>query len=192
MKAVTILGRGPSWKECRFNTEELWGTATCLATEGLKDKKYTKVFAFDDDALVKQCLVIAKERNIPFVSQREFATEHYPLIEIAREFRSSYFMPTISYMIAYALYLKYDRLWIYGIDQGPRWDYQAGKSHIMFWLGVAIGRKVNLRIGRGSLRWSYGLGLNELPKLMFEEDNLANHIGLEIREQEIFLAKGEV
>lgn len=188
-KTVTLVGRGPSWKECLFNTEELWGTESCLITDGLKDKKYTKVFSFDDNDIAKQCALIAKERHIPFVSSHEYATEPFPMIEIAREFGSSYFMPTISFMIAYALYLKYDCLSIFGIDQGLRWDYQAGKPHVTFWLGVATGRKVNLRIGRGSLRWAYMLGLNELPLELFEgeENSIANHIGLSIRQEEILL-----
>ena len=184
MKPVTIIGRGPSWKECPFSTEELWANATCLNTTGLEDKKYTKVFAFDQingNSPLVEALAIAKERNIPIVSTWEYATEPYPLFQIARELGSSYLMPTVSYMIAYALFLKYERLWIFGIDQGPRWDYQSGKPHIAFWLGVATGRKVSLRIGRGSLRWSYGLGLSELPIALFEgEQNI-----LAIREEEI-------
>ena len=197
MSELTIIGRGPSWKECPFCTEELWGAASCLITEGLKDKNYTKVFAFDDmdtpariDELGR-CMEIANSRNIPIVSTRAYATEIFPLVEIAREFWSSYFMPTASYMMAYALYLKYGRLHIYGLDQGPRWIYQSGKPHIVHWLGVALGRKVDLRIGRGSLRWAYRLGLNEVPIAFFEDDesSIAKNIGLAIREQEIVEAE---
>ncbi len=190
------MGRGPSWKECQFRTPELWGCATNLMTEGLKDKPYTKVFAFDglksningktvDETELIQALEIARSRNIPIVSQRDYATELFPMVAIAREFKSSYWMPTISYAIAYALYLGYERIWIDGIDQGPRWDYQSGKSHIVFWLGVATGRKVDLRLGRGSLGWAYRLGLNELPEAFFKPEDIARHIGIEIRNEEI-------
>ena len=180
MKSLTILGRGPSWKECPFNTEELWGAASCLLIDELKDKNYTKVFAFDDVGLpeIPPVIEIAKERNIPLVSNRPYATEQFPQKEIAREFGSSYFMPTVSYMIAYALYLKYDLLWVFGIDQGPRWDYQVGKDYIMFWLGVAIGRKVDVRIGRCSMRWCYRPGLDGSPEHYFKtlDESFYNHI----------------
>ena len=187
MKDLTILGRGPSWKECPFRTNELWGTVTCLTVEELRDRPFTKVFAFDGIESAVEGINIAKERKIPVVSNREYATERYPLVEIAREFQSSYFMPSISYMLAYALYLKYERLYIYGIDQGPRWDYQSGKPHIVFWLGVATGRKVDLRIGKGSLRWAYRMGLDEMPLVMFEnaENAIANNIGKTIRSEEL-------
>ena len=181
-KHLTLIGRGPSWKECLFQTEELWGVITCLITEGLADKKYTKVFCFDNDtdAETKQGVEIAKERGIPIVSKFPYATELFPVREVVREFRSSYFMPTMSYMIAYAIFLGYERLYIYGIDQGSRWDYQAGKTHIAFWLGVATGRGVDLRLGRGSLSWAYRTGLNEMPAAFLEEERnrIANHVSL--------------
>ncbi len=201
MKEVTLLGRGPSWVECEFKTEELWGCVTNLTTEGtgadpsisegLKDKKYTKVFSFDGAeadvlgrvpyvAYLQESIAIAKERGIPIVSNKPYGTEPFPVREIAREFGSTYFMPTVSYMLAYALYQKYERIYVYGIDQGPRWEYQCGRPHIVFWLGVATGRKVELIIGAHSLRWSYRMGLNEFPRAFFEDEDkgcLANNIG---------------
>ena len=151
-----------------------------MLVDELKDKNYTKVFAFDEIGLpeIPPVIEIAKERNIPLVSNRPYATEYFPQIEIAKELGSSYFMPTVSYMIAYALYLKYDQLWVFGIDAGPRWDYQVGKAYIMFWLGVATGRRVNLRIGRDSMRWCYLHGQDGLPEHYLEtlDESFCNHI----------------
>ena len=194
-KALTIVGRGPSWKECPFSTTELWGNTTNLSIEGLRDKNYTKLFAFDQPdefgtPLQREFYVeleMARQRGIPIVSNRSYATEPFPMVDIAREFTSSYWMPTLSYAIAYALYLGYNKLFIDGIDQGPRWIYQSGKHHMVFWLGVAIGRKVDLRMGRGSMRWAYRLGFDELPEIFFQDkgDSFASHIGLKIRADEI-------
>lgn len=179
VKEVSIVGRGPSWKECPFVTEELWGASTCLLEPVLADKRYTKVFAFDNDPITMESIKVAKERNIAIVSKLDYATERYPVWEVVREFTSSYLKPTISYMLAYALYSKYTHLHIYGIDQGPQWYVQQGKPYVMFWLGVATGRGVKYRIGRGSLKWAYSSLIDDLPKVVLEDepDLLYNHIG---------------
>ena len=177
MKSVTIIGRGPSWKECPFATEELWGTATCLATEGLKDKNYTKVFAFDGvNEILTEALKEAKERNIPVVSTLSYATELYPLVPIVRHFQVSYFKTSISYMLAYAIYQGYKSIRIDGIDQGPGWLYQQGKPYITFWLGVATGRGIEYRMGRDSLKWTYRIGQNGLPEAFILREGIIQEV----------------
>jgi len=172
MKELTILGRGPSWKDCDFRTEELWGAATCLRTNGMEDRKYTKVFAFDGDNvdILREAIVIAKERDIPMVSTLPYATEYYPIRDVMKEFRFGYFKNTMSYMIALACYQKYERLWIYGIDQGPGLFYQMGKPYVTFWLGACFARGIDVLLGKGSLRWTYESGQNEVPKAFIESE----------------------
>lgn len=184
MKAVTLIGTGPSWKECRFSTEELWGTASCLLTEGLKDKNFTKVFAFDSPTpAIQDELAIARERNIPIVSSLLYATEPFDRRKICRKLKASYWMSTMSYMISYALYLEYDGIYVFGIDQGPQWYYQFGKTQIVFWLGyaacmVAEGKMSGVALGRGSLRWAYSVGLDSFPKAFMEKEKvgLSHHL----------------
>lgn len=179
---VTLLGLGPSRNECSFSTEELWGTVDCLNQDDLRDKQFTKVFAFDGISLcvndhaprkneiLSSAIDKAHAMNIPLVSTKDYGTERYPIIEIGRKFKTSYFMPTISYMIAYALYLGYNRIYIYGIDQGPQWWYQLGKPHITFWLGYAIALGVEVYLGRGSMQWAYYPGLDGLPIAWLKEE----------------------
>lgn len=143
MKELTILGRGESWKSCPF-TGGIWATASVLVAEGMKDRHYDKVFAFDSE---KKCpevtsyIAIARERDIPLVSTRSYATEPYPIWGVLSEFRSMYFRNTVSYMLALAIFEGYDNLKLYGIDQlGER--YAPEKSYVAFWLGMASGRGV--------------------------------------------------
>ena len=167
MKEITIVGRGDSWRECLFNTEEIWGTATCLTTEGLKDKPFTKVFAFDPVYPdFQKALDIAKERNIPVVSTLFYATEQYPSREVVREFRVSYFKTTISYMLAMAIYQKPDRMWVYGCEQTKTLNYVLFKPFVTFWLGAAYARGIDMRLGRGVLNWQYA----SLPLRQFLDD----------------------
>ena len=72
--------------------------------------------------------------------------------------RSSYFLNTMTRMIAYALYLDYRKISIYGIDQGPDWGVMQARNHMCHWVGIAIGRGVDVRLGRGSMAWVYRIG----------------------------------
>lgn len=192
MPGVTILGTGPSWGECPFLTEELWGGASCLATEGMKDRKFTKLFSFDGEILVvngvttpneklSKGLVVAKERNIPVMGNQRHCTERFPTGDIIQRFRTSYFMNTISYMMAYALFKGYDPLYLYGIDQGPQWYFQMGKPHIMLWLGIALEMGVTVKMGRGTMQWSYQAGLDKFPMAFLEKESwlIANSITIQ-------------
>lgn len=175
MTAVTIFGRGDDWKECLNTHGDVWGTVTCLLTPGLADKPFNKVFAFDGDNFpeIKQGIQIARDRQIPIVSTLSIGTDIYPLREIVRDFKTSYFMNSISYMLAYAIYLKYDYLYLYGIGGRNRWDYEMGKHYILFWVGVGYGRNIDLHIGKGSSQWLYDKH-NDMPRTT-EEENLAWH-----------------
>ncbi len=180
MKRLTIMGRGPSWKECPFCTDDLWGTITCLTVDGLKDKNFDKVFFFDDKSChdIAKGLAIAKERSLTVVSLLSDIGERYPLRDVIRDCRSSYFLTCVSFMLAYAIHLKYDKIHLYGLDQGPSWELQQGKPHVCFWVGFALGRGIEVIMGRSSLRWAYNVGErpNVEPFEIPEDLRLGNRI----------------
>lgn len=147
MKEVIILGKGPSGVECPFDAE-VWTTVNLLPEI---DHKCSKVFAFDRYKLVKKGLDVARSRGIPIVSTFWYATEKYPFDEIIEEFRTRYLKITISYMIAYAIYLGYEKIRLYGVDAGPEWRYLVDKPYVTFWLGVATGRGIEWAINQTSL-----------------------------------------
>ena len=153
-KELTLLGRGDSWLYCPFEGE-IWGVGSVLSTPGLCDKHFDKIFAFDSmtkfentqvaDDLI-QYLSIAHERNIPVVSTQGYATERYPLLEIFREFEVAWIRPTISYMMALAIYKGYEPIHIYGVDQDKEPRYIESRPFVDFWLGVMVGRKIKYNI----------------------------------------------
>lgn len=175
MKEVTLLSLGPSRKECPFATDELWGVYRCILEPDLQDKKFDKLFCLDgihqsindhppmEIKSITRSIERAKELGIPMVSWYAWATEQYPLKGISRRFGANYWGSTVSFMIAYALYYDYEKLHIYGIDQGPQLYYQTGKAPLCFWLGYARGLGVKIVMGRGSLRWTYSSGIGDLP-----------------------------
>jgi len=181
-KEVTLLSLGPSYVECRFETEEVWGVYRCLLEPSLKDRKFTKIFSIDGkwqtindhppflQTSIDESSKRAAELGIPVVGMRDYVTEHYPTKEVVAKFHTSYFGPTVTYMIAYALLYGYEKIHIYGIDQGPELMYQTGKPAVTFWLGLATGLGVELVMGKGSLKWTYSAGLTGLPMAWVREE----------------------
>jgi len=148
MKEVIILGMGPSAASCPFDAE-VWTTSRALPD--IKGE-CSKVFAFDKyEGILREGLDIAKSKGIPIVSLRDYATEDFPYNEIVKEFKTVYFKNTVSYMLAYALYLGYEKIRLYGIDQGPEWMYLTNKPYVTFWLGVASGRGVEWEVTKTSI-----------------------------------------
>lgn len=92
----------------------------------------------------------AKSCHIPVISVHSYADEHIPIQEIIEMFGSDYLKNTVSYMIAYALFKGYDKLRLYGIDQGPEWTYIATKPYVTHWLGIALGRGIKYELAPSS------------------------------------------
>lgn len=150
-REVIILGRGQSWKDCPFDTE-CWAISSVLEMTGISNyHQIHKVFAFDVYRTAKNSIRTAKKYHIPVVSDRSYATEKYPMRDIVKEFGKSYFQPTASYMIAYAIFKGYQKIKLYGIDQGPQADHLLNKPFVMFWLGVATGRGVEWQLSKSSI-----------------------------------------
>ena len=65
----------------------------------------------------------------------------YPLLEVVKETRCSYFNNTVPFAIAFALYNKVARLELFGIDftyKGNLHFAEAGRSCVEFWLAKCI------------------------------------------------------
>lgn len=144
MKELILLGTGPSLKDCTWDAE-VWCASTVLLMPEVRLDCISKAFAVDDWSVgdIKQSVELAKEHSIPVVSTESYATEPYPLQEIEDEFDSVFLNNTLSYMLALAVYQSYSKLRLFGVDQGPRYEYLANKSYTTFWLGVATGRGID-------------------------------------------------
>ena len=79
-----------------------------------------------------------------------FPIEIYPIDEILARFKTRFFSNTICYMIAYALYHGYEKIWFFGMDMMPRTCYLQEKGGVEFWMGVALGMGVEVINTEGS------------------------------------------
>lgn len=105
----------------------------------------------------------------------------YPLEEIFAEFkpyflredRVRYFTNSISYMIALAIYEKFEEIHIYGVDMatsGVDNEYAKQRPSCEFWLGVAVGRGIKIEIPDESdlLKTRFMYGFEDDKKHAFE------------------------
>lgn len=132
-------------RDCPFDAE-VWATASVLEEPGMLDYEYSKVFALDTEVQILNLDTI-RERGIPIVSTQSYATEPLPYFDIRRKLGANYWRPTVSFMIAYAMYLGYKKLRLYGVDQGPEKKYAWARPILMFWLGMATGLGVEWELG---------------------------------------------
>ena len=137
MKEVIILGHGPTRIQCPYD-KEVWGVNNVYSFAKRLDKLFVtdkiteKEFSFT--ALEQVSCIVA---SVPYPDHPEWRVEVYPLKEILDYFKTAFFSNAICYMIAYALYKKYDKIWFYGIDMMTSTSYLFEKGGVEFWMGIA-------------------------------------------------------
>jgi len=93
-------------------------------------------------------------RECPFDAEvwtsLSYDIEQFPVEDILTEFGITYFKPIESYMLAHAIYLGYEKIRVYGVDFESKKDFEADKPRIVFWIGVARGRGLEVEIGKKS------------------------------------------
>lgn len=139
MKQVIILGYGPSMELCPYDCE-VWGINDVYKYEGVK--RVDKLFSFNPPHEIPW-LDELRKKKYTVVSWQDYATERYPLEEIIDFFRVDYFSCSLSYMVALAIYRGYEVIRFYGAGMGAA-RYLAQKGGVEFWLGVAIGRGIEI------------------------------------------------
>ena len=88
----------------------------------------------------------------------------YPIEEFANKY-GDYFYSTISYMLAWAINEGYEEIGIYGIDLSHDSEYEYQKPSAEYFLGIARGLGIQLRIASQSalLRGMYRYGYQTMP-----------------------------
>src|SRR3990167_4064989 len=110
---VIILGKSPTGALCPFDADEVWGVNNVAEHPEFKDKKFHRLFAFD---FLPKEYTDGMKKYAPICSFQPYADIPYPLEEVKAAFGTEYFTNTVSYQIALAIYLKVDKLRVYGID----------------------------------------------------------------------------
>jgi hypothetical protein len=85
---------------------------------------------------------------------RLMGLDDYPISEIQNRFKTEFFSNVICYMIAYALYLDYDRLQLWGCAIEPAADDGSIiRNHpgVEYWVGYAQGMGKDVKVYGNSL-----------------------------------------
>ncbi len=140
-RAVTILGKGMTGRDCLFNTEEVWGVNNVAEHPEYLGKKFHRLFAFD---LLPKEYTDGMKKYCPVTSWQDYADIKYPLDNVIRTFNTRFFTNTISYMIAYAIYLKFEKIYIYGVEVSFGAPYAQENRGVDYWIGRAQERGIEV------------------------------------------------
>ncbi len=76
----------------------------------------------------------------------------YPLRDVVEKLGSYYFYSSVDYMLALAIFNRYDVIDMYGFRMGHKSEYSTQKGSAEFWIGMARGRGITVNIhGRSHL-----------------------------------------
>lgn len=151
-KEVCIFGTAPSRVNAPENIES-WGTGYCPV---YIKRTFSKVFEIHKDLPSEHikrlsdydCTVYAQEK-LDIKNSKVFPYEE--LTEYFKDYNGQYFYTsTIAFMIAYAIYLNYDIIHLYGADCREEDGYRTQREAITYWVGVAEGKGVKVNIAKSS------------------------------------------
>lgn len=130
-KRIIILGSGPTLRSYKYENGDTVWCPYSLYNSYIVDK-ISMFFGMHD-----------YERGL---IDNIIDLDSYPLEDIVNKFDSTYFTNTISYMIAYALFIGVDDIEIYGVDMNGEQEYIAERGSVMYWIGYAraLGVKVHM------------------------------------------------
>ena len=153
-KDVIILGSGPTNIECGYHCEVFGVNGTYTFA-----KRLDKLFFTDEETEVKQAWydipkIMSLDCTCVFpIEYKRFSDlglkiEIFPMEKIMDAFPTRFYSNTIAYMLAYALYKGYERIWFYGIDMMTNTCYVQEKGGVEYWMGVVLGMS-HERVKRG-------------------------------------------
>ncbi len=80
------------------------------------------------------------------------STLAFPLAEVMAEFNCGYFNSTCAYAVAYAIWIKAEKISLYGVDftYPNAHDAEKGRACVEYWLGMAAARGIEIIIPKSS------------------------------------------
>ena len=164
---VAIVGLGSSYSDfisarvASKKFDEIWGI-NCIGGIIHVDKTFMldPVSRFLDTENAGSQTEIAREflkkNKNPIITceldKRVKNLELYPLEEIAKDLGICYFNNTVAYAMAYAIWKKVKKIFLYGID----YTYknvniaESGRACCEFWCAIAISKGIKLEIAQNS------------------------------------------
>jgi hypothetical protein len=176
-----MLGYAWSKNEIDWKTEdEIWIMNDMFLTV----PRYDVLFEIHSEKnLIERDIIkdLSKIENKTIYMQKEDinipCSREYPLEEV----KSKYFIPamgdkifitcTVSYMLVLAISQGYKKITLLGIDEAIDGEYKDEMPSVLYWLGVAFGKGIEVNISSHSplLKGYYMYGYEEKEKNKFNE-----------------------
>ncbi len=154
MKDLILLAKGNTRLLCPFDGGEVWGVNDVGSFSEFRGKHIDRIFTFDP----RSTDWLEKARVAPIWSWQPYADCQYPLRGVVDRFfgkdtpiEQAYFTNTISYMLALAIYEKFERIRLYGVDAPYGGIYFMEKSGLEYWIGRAQEAGIEVVPCEGSL-----------------------------------------
>lgn len=135
VKSVVILGTGltlSKFETTEHNGSEIWAVGSAFPIVD-QLKVVSTYFCLHTDETV--------DFEGPIITQN-----NYPLKEIIAKYKSRFFTNSISYMIAYAIYSGFEKIFMYGVDMDIDGEYTFERPSVTYWIGFARGCGVEVNI----------------------------------------------
>lgn len=154
-KKVAIVGFTPSRKQAPFHDEsfEIWGLNGLFTYDDVT--RCTRWFDLHKrEDIAEERIEWYREAPVPIYLQEEWddipGSVRFPKEEIEEELGSTYFTNSISWMIAFAIWLGAEVIHVYGVDMAQATEYRHQRPNVEFWIGKAEGLGVETYVARTS------------------------------------------
>jgi hypothetical protein len=94
--------------------------------------------------------------------------DNFPISHIKSAFKTDAFNNSVSYMIAYALFMGYNDITLYGIDIEKKSEYEFERPNVLLWIGIAKGLGVDIKSSSylGESPFNYGYDRDKIDFLV--------------------------
>jgi len=162
MKSVILLGMGATMVKCPYD-DETWGVNKVYHMAKKLDKLFITDRRYFPDGSNSWNFDELNALDIPIVSLHRFREikrlSLYPYNRIVEKFGTEFFTNSICYMLAYAIYKKYKKIRMYGIDMVGQIEYQIERGGIEYWVGRAEGMGIEVTNTKASMVCKTAMGV---------------------------------
>lgn len=166
-RKVDIVGFTPSREDARYDDDsvEIWGMNALFKVDGVpratrwfdlhpvdkisedRMKWYAEatipIYLQHAVAGVPRSLEFPRESILQWCAEKGYQTEQLTAVK-------GYFTNSIAWMIALAMFEGMTDIGVYGVDMSTPDEYRTQRPNVEFWLGLAIGAGITVRVARTS------------------------------------------
>jgi hypothetical protein len=161
---VYILGKADGWDDAPLAGKDfhVWGLNTHIMSRPFDIlfephdvewwlRNYNEItWWHKQDMLYPRHIERVNEMGLPYLTLKEYdfipSSYEYPVNQICNTFKVDYLTGGIDFMLAYAIYRGVESIDLYGVHTTRDDEYEYQKASLEFWIGVAIGRGIDITI----------------------------------------------